>query len=157
MNDKPASNRMLRIAPWVLRWCVAAVLIQNGLQRAMPAATDQEVQAVVADAEGVSMSADWGNLVGVAEIGVGGLMVVGFLTRAIALAVIAVMTYGGLVHYGEVGIAPAALVEQLSQVSPGAMMLLAAAGASLLVSGSGCLGLDGLRGRRRAKAAEVTI
>jgi uncharacterized membrane protein YphA (DoxX/SURF4 family) len=146
----------LRIAPLVLRWCVAAVLIQNGLQRAMPAATDPGVQAVVADAEGVSMSADWGNLVGVAELGVGGLLAVGFLTRAIALAVIAVMTYGGLVHYSEVGIAPAALVEQLSQVSPGAMMLLAAAGASLLVSGCGCLGLDGLRGRRRAKAAEVT-
>ena len=151
MNDKPESNRALRIAPLVLRWSLAAILIYSGLQQVGPIASGEQDQVVTASAEGVSLSANWDSLLGLAEMGVGGLLAVGFLTRAIALAVIAVVLYGGSVRFGYVGIAPASIAERMSQISAGAMMLLGAASASLLVSGCGSLGLDSLRGRRRSK------
>lgn len=153
MNDKPESNRALRIAPLVLRWSLAAILIYNGLQQVGSMTSGQQDQVVTASAEGVSavLSANWDSLLGLAEMGVGGLLAVGFLTRAIALTVIAVVLYGGSVRFGYVGIAPASLAERMSQISAGAMMLLGAASASLLVSGCGYLGLDRLRGRRRSK------
>ena len=163
MNQGLGPNKGLAIAPLVLRLGVAAILIQSGLTQVMPFANAETGQTLLADAQGVEMTANWETIIGAVAMGVGALFAIGMLIRATALGTLAAVGY--CVYAGTNGAIvelPAAetfsgqaasLAAQTFETTGPALLLLGAAAASLLVSGAGCLGFD-CRKSHAAKVAE---
>jgi uncharacterized membrane protein YphA (DoxX/SURF4 family) len=135
---------MLRVSPLVLRLGVAAALALYGVQQVGGmVGGDADQQAVVDDA-GVSVTADWGAVLGVGALGVAGLLTLGLFTRLATLGVLGSVVYWAKTGMVERGGETAELAAAGPSIGPAelAMLLLAAACVSLLVSGCGCLGLD---------------
>lgn len=183
MNEKTSSDTLLRAAPLVLRLGVAAVLIYNGVNQTMTMFGAETGESFLANAQGVELAANWASLLGVGQLAVGGLLVVGFFTRLTSLAVLGAVGYCVLVGSGIIppaagesvdlaaqgavnlasqdATAPASeaavnLATQLFQTSGASLLLLAAACGSLLVSGAGCLGLDTRHSRRLRQSETAT-
>jgi len=181
MNERTSSDRLLRAAPLVLRWGIAAVLIYNGANQAMAMFGAETGESFLANAQGVELTANWASVLGVGQLAVGGLLFVGLFTRLTSLAVLVLVSYCVLVGSGimapagseaaDLAVQGAAnlaeqgainltsqdatnLATQLFQTSGASLLLLAAACGSLLVSGAGCLGLD-TRHHRRLKSSET--
>lgn len=131
---------------------IAVVLLQDGLQRTgvmspdhSPAtvqedAADPSQTAAVATADGVQLNADWPSLLGMAELAVAGLFLLGLGTRLVAISMLAVLGYGL-----SQGFPPGSPPQ-----NPMAMSLISVACLSLLVSGGGALSLGRMMFRRRA-------
>ncbi len=157
MNGQGMRDRLLRVSPLVLRLGVAAVLAAYGVQEVGGMFGAQAEQHAVVNAEGVDVSAGWDTLLGVGALGVAGLLTLGLLTRFATLGVL-----GGIAYWAKGAFAaPAGEATALGTTGLGAehvaMMLLAAVCASLLVSGCGCLGLDGRLFRRRKDAEPAPL
>ncbi len=154
MNESTASNRLMRIAPLVLRLGIAAILIRGGWEQVAPSFSGETGETLSTDTEGVDVSANWNTLMGVASCGVGGLLAVGFLTRIVSLAVVGGVGYGAYEACTSVSVDGETLntAAQTFEASSGALLLLAAACASLLISGAGCLALDTRHRHRRAQS-----
>lgn len=152
MNHRTWRDRLHALGPTVLRWGVAAVLILDGLRRtgwaprslaevapgmntARPAEMLSQVVAA-ATQDGVQFTAQWANLLGIAELAASGLLFIGLLTRWVALPVAGLSAYGLVAGFSQPG---------LPSDAP-AMALLGAAALSLMVSGGGFLSL-----RRRGR------
>jgi len=166
------SERMLRVGPMALRWGLAAILIYNGFNQVSGSFGAETGESFLADAQGIELSANWGSVLGVAQLAVGALLAVGLFTRITSLAVLA--TVGFSAYSGITGTAPDPQVltdavtttgatapamniaGQLFQANGGALLLLAAACASLLFSGAGCLSWD-TRGARRGRELEMKL
>ncbi|MCP4249544.1 MAG: DoxX family membrane protein [bacterium] len=154
MNDSNPRDRLLRVGPLVLRLGVAAVLAFHGLDQVGAVFDGTTGQQASLDASGVTLSAGWTTVVGAAELLLAGLLGIGFFTRLATLPVLA----------GVAAIAPAVMggsdkpmLSELTGAGPAevnglVLLLLAAVSVSLLCSGSGCLGIDSRRARRRREA-----
>ncbi len=182
MIQTAPSDRLLRLAPLVLRSGVAAILIYNGFGQLSGLFGAETGQSLLADAQGISLTANWETVLGGAQMAVGGLLVLGFFTRLTSLVVLSGVGY--CVYAGMAGAAPdvvsATAQEAISQVAPVApaavelasdrsvglatqlfqssgatILLLAAACASLFVSGAGCFSLD-TRHNHRASSDAAT-
>ena len=181
MNERTSSDRLLRAAPLVLRWGIAAVLIYNGVNQAMAMFGAETGESFLANGQGVELTANWASVLGIGQLAVGGLLFVGLFTRLTSLGVLGLVSYCVLVGSGAMAPASAetaelaaqgamdlasqsatsptgesamSLATQLFQTSGASLLLLAAACGSLLVSGAGCLGLD-TRHHRRLKNSET--
>ncbi len=152
MNEKTTSDWPLRSAPLVLRLGLAAILIYGGAQQVMPVFDTESAQSVSADTAGVALAADWSSVIGAAECGIGGLFLLGFLTRLTALGVLGGVGYSAYSAFTSAGEETLQFAAQEFEASRIPLLLLAAACASLLVSGAGCLGFDC---RKRKKLAET--
>ncbi|MCP4590500.1 MAG: DoxX family membrane protein [bacterium] len=154
MSERTLRDRFHALSPLVLRVGIAVILLQNGLQRTswlhqptgnldptteMSIATDTLAKTTP---DGFRVNADWGSLLGAAELGVGAILIVGLLTRLVALLTLTVLGYGLVA-----GFAHASMPEPST-----AMWLLTIACLSLLVSGSGCLSVH--RRRRCPRTPE---
>ena len=165
MNNTMSSDRLLRIAPLVLRWGVAAILIYNGLQQVTGMFGAERGESFLADIRGVELTANWESIVGAGQLAVGGLLAIGLLTRLTSLAVLGLAGYCVFAATGsaEVETTTAAAQEtvgfaaQLFQTNGASLMMLAAVCGSLLVSGAGCLALDTRRGRRFNNAESAAV
>ncbi len=142
MNEQGVRDRLLRVAPLVLRLGVAAVLATYGVQQVGGLVGGQAEQRAVVDAGGISVVAGWDTVLGCGSLGLAALLVVGLLTRLATLGVLGgVAIWARESLFGTGG-------ESANATSAGlgaehlVMLLLAAICASLLVSGCGCLGLD---------------
>ncbi|NOT00995.1 MAG: hypothetical protein HOP29_10240 [Phycisphaerales bacterium] len=142
MNATMGSDRMLRIAPLVLRLGIAAVLLTGGVRQISRMFGADTGESVLADNAGLSISARWESVLGIAQAAVGGLLVLGLFTRLVSAAVIAGAGYGTYTLITASNAETMTPIAQALDGSGGAMLLLAAACASLLFSGAGCLGLD---------------
>ncbi len=156
MNKKDPSDSLLRLAPLVLRLGLAAILIYGGVQQVLPVFSPESDQSMSADTAGVALSANWTTVVGAAECGVGGLLVLGLLTRLTSLGVLAAVGYSAYTATASAGAETVQYAAQMFDTSRAPMLLLAVACASLLVSGAGCLGVD-CRKRKKAADAESVI
>jgi len=153
-----------RLSTILLRLGVGAFLLFNGWQLAFHGPSVDGTNAAQADAQGFRLDLTWPGLTGVGEMTVGGFLVIGLLTRLMALPLIGVAGahlaqqyqacgwWGGACA-GAAGPAKACWVQDIAgQVAPdmGTAILLGTAALSLLFSGCGGLGLDRvlLRGRR---------
>ncbi|MEE9293874.1 MAG: DoxX family protein [Phycisphaerae bacterium] len=154
MNEKSPSDRHLRLAPLVLRLGLAAVLLHSGIGQVAPIFGEETGQSLSADGQGVALTANWNTVMGAAQLGIGTFLLAGFWTRWIALGVLGALGYGGFVALSTAGAETVSQVAQLFETNRGAILLLAAACASLLVSGAGCLGFD-CRNRRRRLHSET--
>ena len=156
MNERTFHDRLHALGPFVLRVGIAVVLAHNGLQRAVGMFRDdgpQTASAAVAEAsqalgtvtpDGIRVHADWASLLGIGEIAVAGLLVLGFATRLVAIPTLALLGYGLIVGFPQGRLPHDAT----------AMILLAVACLSLLVSGGGCLSLGRPRLRSRSHSAQ---
>ncbi len=150
MNERTVRDRFHALGPLVLRIGIALILVQNGLQRtavmfghegapAMQADTIVPEQAVAATTpDGLQLRADWGMLLGAAELAAAALLLIGLTTRLVVLPTLAVLGYGLFAGFPEV----------LLPVNTTVMWLLAVACLSLFVSGGGSCAL-----RRRWRGA----
>lgn len=152
MNQATGSDRLLRMAPLVLRWSLAAILINSGVRQVMPLFGGETGQTIAASTNGVDISANWSNILGAGETLVGLSLVVGFLTRLTSLAVLSGIGYAGYSSCVNAGGETLSTAAQMFQSDRSAMLLMAAAFGSLLISGAGCVAFDG-RKRRRADSA----
>ena len=155
MNDSTPRDRLLRVGPLALRLGVAAILAFHGLEQVGAAFDGSTGQQASLSASGVTLSAGWTTVIGAAELLLAGLLGVGFFTRIATLPILA----------GVAAIAPSVMggsdkppladlaAVGLADVNGLVLMLLAAVCVSLLASGSGCLGIDSRRARRRREAA----
>ena len=161
MSGMTTSDRFLRAGPLVLRWGLAAILLYNGWNQASPMFGAETGESFLADVQGVELSANWGSVLGIGQLAVGGLLFLGLFTRLVSLAVL-----GGVGYcvYTVLAAAPAepasaavatepavSLATQLFETSGASLLLLAAACASLLLTGAGCIGLDTRRARRAGR------
>ena len=154
MNGPGVRDRLLRVAPLMLRLGVAAVLAVYGVQEVGGLFGGQADEHAVVNTSGVNVTAGWDTLLGVGALGMAGLLTLGLLTRLATLGVlggIAVWAKSGLLGSAGDGAAAAPVGLGAEQL---VMLLLAAVCASLLVSGCGCLGLD-CRLFGRKKQAEL--
>ncbi len=158
MNDQQSiRDRLPHVSPLILRLGLAAVLLMHGLGQLQGAGSGVEEEQAIVDADGVDVSAGWGALRGVGEISLAGLLGVGFLTRLTSLGLLAAVGLWAntAILGGDAGVLRILEIDQGG--SNGLMLLLAAAGLSLLVSGSGCLGLDRrVFGRKRKTETATT-
>ena len=159
MSGMTTSDRLLRAGPLVLRWGLAAILLYNGWNQASPMFGAETGESFLADVQGVELSANWGSVLGIGQLAVGGLLFLGLFTRLVSLAVLG---GGGYCVYTVLAAAPAesaavatepavSLATQLFETSGASLLLLAAACASLLLTGAGCIGLDTRRARRAGR------
>ncbi|MFQ5490088.1 MAG: DoxX family protein [Phycisphaerae bacterium] len=159
MNDRGLRGRMQALAPLLLRLGAAAVLAVHGMGQVGGVIQGAAQEQVVADAEGVNVTADWGTLKGFGELGIAGLLVVGLMTRLVTAGILAgagVWAKSAIVDAD--GGAWAALT-QSPDLAPLVVMLLAVVSLSLMVSGCGSLGLDGRLFRRKVtpESAEANL
>ncbi len=184
MTTTPGVRKSAGVSPLILRVAVAGILAYSGWQKLTgpqpaitpetPTLTPAEVpQAADAaadlnptvnmdatappkeqhpvmelDDQGVKLDADWPTALGIGELGVAAVLLIGLLTRLVGAAGVAAT-----------GVAAGAHVEFLNRIydaNPLAVLLLGAICLSLLVSGSGPMGLDRAIFRRRKTAAEET-
>jgi len=179
MIQSTSSDRLLRLAPLVLRSGVAAILIYNGFGQLSGLFGAETGQSLLTDAQGISLTANWETVLGAAEMAVGGLLAIGFFTRLTSLVVLSGVGYCVYASMGapapDVVVATAheainqaapasaelatesavGLATQLFQSSAATILLLAAACGSLFVSGAGCFSLD-TRHARRTNAETAT-
>ena len=159
-------GRLLRGGPLVLRLGVGAVLIYAGIQsvRGMSPETGEFFKP---DVSGIQLSTHWDTVVGAAEIAVGGLLAIGIFTRLVSLASVSAIGYGAYAAFaGQASAAADAAADgateggtqsvaniagPLFQAQMFPMLLIAAACASLLISGAGCLSFD-TRGRPKVES-----
>ena len=157
MNDRGIRERMQAVAPLLLRLGVAALLAVHGVSQVSQVTDGASPEQIVADAGGINVAADWGTLMGVGELGVAGLWVMGLLTRLVTagiLAGIGVWAKSAIVDAD--GGAWAALTQSTDSI-PLLVLLLAVVSLSLMVSGCGCLGLDGRLFRRKISAEQAAV
>lgn len=155
MNELTLSDRLLRVSPLVLRLGLAAILIHGGIEQIAPMLSGESGETLSASPDGVVVSANWTRVVGAGACVVGGLLLVGFLTRLTSMGVLGAIGYGAYESYASAGgevINQAAEMFNASQVP---LMLLAVGCASLLVSGAGCVGFDSRAARLRRLRAET--
>ncbi len=149
--ERTLSDRMHAIGPLVLRLGLAAVLAQHGLGLAGDLFDGRDsVQTLIPDAaaatiDGVRISAGWVTLMGIGELLTSGLLVLGLLTRIVVLPMIGMAAYGVVQGFPTAGL----------PTNQAAMLLVGAAGLSLLISGAGCLALT--RPRPRVVMYEVPV
>ena len=156
MTERTMRDRMQSLGALVLRVGIAAVLLQNGLERAgglfelgdpqaaHVEAAGQAQPAAVATDEGVQLSMNWASLLGVGELLAAGLLFVGLGTRLVVVPVLAMVGYG-LFH----GFPDGPLPQNVTVLS-----LLGVAGVSLLISGGGACSLGRAVCRRGRKTAD---
>lgn len=144
MNSTMGTDRFLRMAPLVLRLGISAVLLSGGVGQVSRMFGAETGESVLADNTGLAVNARWESVLGIAQVAVGGLLLLGLFTRLVSLAVLGGTGYGiyALLSATGAGADTAIPAAGLVNGSSGAMMLLAAACASLLFSGAGCMGLD---------------
>lgn len=140
MNERTWRDRFHALGPLVLRVGIAAVLLGDGMNRidgffhqeavAMGPSEASTLARLVTAAtpDGVQFSADWGSMLGAGELGAGGLLVIGFLTRLVVLPILGVIGYGLFAGFAQASM----------PTNDATMWLLGAACVSLLASGSGC-------------------
>lgn len=149
MNERTLRDRLHALAPFILRMGIAAMLAQNGMHRAAPLVREAPTEApsAAATTKGFTPSGDWGALLGVGELGAAALLAAGFFTRLCTLPMLAMLGYfWARANGGFSGSTAAGGVENAP-----AMMLLAIACLTLLVSGSGCASWDNIIASRRRK------
>lgn len=151
MIEQSSTGRHLYLAPLVLRLGLAAILAYSGYGQIAQVCGEESSQSITADEAGVAVLANWDSVVGAAELGIGALLLVGFWTRLVSVAVLGTLGYAGYVAMSTAGADTVSRVAQLFDSNRGAIMLLGAAFASLLVSGAGCVGLDCRKRRLREK------
>lgn len=155
MNDRGLRERMQAVAPLLLRLGAAAVLAVHGLGQVGGMMSEAGPEQLVAHAAGANLTAQWGSLMGMGELGAAGLLVMGLMTRLVTAGILA-----GVAVWGKSAMADAdggvwtALTQSPDSV-PLLVMLLGVVSLSLMVSGCGCLGLDGRLFRRKAKSKSV--
>lgn len=157
MTERTLRDRLHALGPLVLRVGIAVVLLQDGLQRTGvmsldhgPAtvqedAADPSQAAAVATADGVQLNADWLSLLGMGELAVAGLFLLGLGTRLVAIPMLAVLGYGLFQGFPQ-GSLPH---------NPMVMSLLGVACLSLLVSGGGAVSLGRMMFRRRVYVVDA--
>lgn len=107
------------------------------------------------DQSGLKVDLGWWKLIGLGEIGFGAMLLAGLLTRWAALAGISTVTLSALSAHGRLAWSIPEEFAQAYQSSPVAALLLGAICLSLLVSGSGPMGIDGILRLRRARRRAV--
>ncbi len=147
MNTVSGSDRTLRLAPFVLRLGLAAILIHSGVSQIAPIFTPESGQSLATDAGGVAIQADWTTVAGVGQCLVGAMFLVGLFTRLTSFAVLGFIGYAAFASAGQADEGTLNAAGQMFTDASVPMLLLAAACGSLLVSGAGCAGLDGRRRR----------
>jgi uncharacterized membrane protein YphA (DoxX/SURF4 family) len=157
MNENPSTDKLLRLAPLVLRIAVAAVLVLNGMGRLAGGAELNVTQSVTADAAGVSVDANWDTVTAVAEFAIAGLLTIGWFTRLTTILVLGCIGYAASLSATSATGETINRLAELYQSSGPAFLFLGAACLSLLVSGPGCLGLDGRRSKRAATLDAVSV
>ncbi|RJP39307.1 MAG: hypothetical protein C4547_03615 [Phycisphaerales bacterium] len=108
--------------------------------------------------EGVTVQTGWTDVLGGAEILAGIALALGLLTRILSLGTLAA---AGLAGFGQqLGVTDGTLgrlLESLPQAGAPTLILLATASLVLLMSGCGCLGVDGrLFSRRNGSGVDLT-
>ena len=156
MIEQTSAGRHLYLAPLVLRLGLAGVLAYSGYGQIAPASGEETSQSLTADEEGVALLANWDSVIGAGQLAVGALLLVGFWTRWVSLAVLGTLGYGGYVAMSTAGAESVNQMAQLFDSNRGAILLLGAAFLSLLVSGAGCVGLDCRKQRLQAKNDTLT-
>jgi uncharacterized membrane protein YphA (DoxX/SURF4 family) len=142
MDDVMKTSPLAKLAPLVLRLGLAAVLVHSGWNQISPAFGGETGETVAADAQGVAVAANWSSVIGGGQCLVGGLLLIGFFTRLVSLAVVGGVGYCAYTAMTAVDGESLSAAAQAMDAQGSALWLLAAACASLVVSGAGCLGLD---------------
>lgn len=153
MNIVATSSPLLRAAPLILRLGMAGVLIYGGWEQLSQTFAGETGETLSADAQGVAILANWNSVIGGGQCFVGLFLLLGLLTRAVSLAVVGGVGYAAYAATNAIEGETANIAVQSFDASPGAMLLLAAGCASLLISGAGCLGLD-CRGKSKSGPTE---
>ncbi len=175
MNDAQPASRSSRLAPLVLRLGIAAILGYSGLRHfgvpgfSTPAtpteATSPVTDTPIADAldtdilpgvtggldETVTVAITRQRVIGGGELLAAAVLTLGWFTRFAAMGILAFVgatSYAGLVGTGDVALLQ--FGADIFQQQGHALALLAAGCVSLLISGCGCLGVDGRRANRKA-------
>lgn len=99
MNGPGVRDRLLRVAPLMLRLGVAAVLAVYGVQEVGGLFGGQADEHAVVDTSGVNVTADWDTMLGVGALGMAGLLTLGLLTRLATLGVL-----GGVAVWAKSGL-----------------------------------------------------
>ena len=175
MNDAQPASRSSRLAPLVLRLGIAAILGYGGLRHfgvpglSAPAspteaaspvtdtpiadAVDIDLPSVVTKglAEGVDFRLKRDDAIAAGELLAAAALILGWFTRLCAVGILAFVgatSYAGMMPAGDSAILQ--FGADIFQQEGHALALLAAGCVSLLVSGCGCLGVDGRRAARKA-------
>ncbi len=167
MSGIATSNRLLRAGPLVLRWGVAGILLYNGWNQASGMFGAETTESFLADMPGIELSANWGSVLGCAQLAVGGLLFLGLFTRVVSLGVLAGVGY--CIYSAVTGAPPipeaataastqpaVSVATQLFESSGASLLLLAVACASLLFTGAGTISLD-TRGARTRGPKQIEI
>ncbi len=184
MSTEVQPRQFSNVAPFILRLAVAGIFVFAGsrtlsvnqptLAEVAPAAAQQvqgaidtvnqavnpqsaePVEGAAPVSEPASTGLTWDQITGYGEWGIGLVLLVGFFTRLLALSGVSLTAISALAANGVI-----ACPEQCSRLvemynsNPLAMLLVGAVCLSLLISGSGPLGLDRLLfGRKIVKAEE---
>ena len=110
---------------------------------------------VILDDEGLKVDANWFTVLGIGEIAFAVALFVGLLTRFVALGGVTAVAYGAwasMPHADDVQALN--FVQRIYESNSLAMLLLGAICLTLLVTGSGPLGLDRVLFRRNKPAGE---
>ncbi len=175
MNDAQPASRSSRLAPLVLRLGIAAILGYSGLRHfGVPGfstpATPTEATSPVTDtpladavdadllpavtqelAEEVNVRFKRNDAIAAGELLAAAVLTLGWFTRFAAMGILAFVgatSYAGLFRTGDVALLQ--FGADIFQQQGHALALLAAGCVSLLISGCGCLGVDGRRAARKA-------
>lgn len=154
------SNRPVRPSAILLRLGLGAYLLYIGYMSMMGGTTSLGSNAAAADAEGVQLALSWEGLSGVGFMAAGGFLVIGLMTRLLALpmAAASTMTFIDQAPCFTGSCCGADAPAQICQVTQAAAqivpdlptaILMGGVALSLLASGCGGIGLDRLLFRRR--------
>ena len=175
MNDAQPASRSSRLAPLVLRLGIAAILGYGGLKHfgmferfapASPAEAASPITDTPLDdaldidllpavnqglANGVNVPLKPDHVIAGGQLLAAVVLALGWFTRFFAtgiLAFVGATSYAGLVGTGDIALLQ--FGADIFQQQGHALALLAVGCVSLLISGCGCLGVDGRRVARKA-------
>lgn len=175
MNDAQPASRSSRLAPLVLRLGIAAILGYGGLRHfgvpglSAPASPTEAASPVTKSpvvenlesllppavteglAEEVNLRFKRDDAIAAGELLAAAALILGWFTRLCAVGILAFVgatSYAGMMPAGDSAILQ--FGADIFQQEGHALALLAAGSVSLLVSGCGCLGVDGRRAARKA-------
>jgi uncharacterized membrane protein YphA (DoxX/SURF4 family) len=159
------SNRPVRPSAILLRLGLGAYLLFVGYSAMMAGTTSQGTDAAAADAEGVQLALSWEGLSGVGFMAAGGFLVIGLMTRLLAMPMAAASAltaidqaacFAGTCCGSDAPMQACKVTQAAAQIVPDVptAILMGGVALSLLASGCGGFGLDRLLFRKRRDAAE---